>query len=62
MQATDLRGGAAMVIAALAAEGESTIGAIEHIDRGYEHIERVLSGVGGQIERVRREAPEKNDT
>ncbi|MGM9639353.1 MAG: UDP-N-acetylglucosamine 1-carboxyvinyltransferase [Butyricicoccaceae bacterium] len=62
MQATDLRGGAAMVIAALAAEGESTIGAIEHIDRGYEHIERVLSGVGGQIERVRREVPAKNDT
>lgn len=49
--ATDLRGGAAMVIAALAAEGSSVIGDIEHIDRGYERIEDVLSAVGVLIQR-----------
>jgi len=49
MKATDLRGGAAMVIAALAAEGISEIGDVHHIDRGYERIEEVLSSVGAQI-------------
>ena len=49
MKATDLRGGAAMVIAALAAEGTSEIGDVHHIDRGYEKIEEVLSSVGAQM-------------
>jgi len=61
MLATDLRGGAAMVIAALAAEGASTIGEIHHIDRGYEHIERALSSVGAAIRRERPEEDENND-
>ena len=39
-EATDLRGGAALVIAAMAAEGQSEIGKVHHIDRGYEKIER----------------------
>lgn len=51
MMATDLRGGAAMVIAALAAEGESTIGEIHHIDRGYEKIEDALTSVGADVTR-----------
>ena len=51
VQATDLRGGAALVIAALAAEGESRIGEIHHIDRGYQAIERVLSSLGADIRR-----------
>lgn len=51
MMATDLRGGAAMVIAALAAEGESTIGEIHHIDRGYEKIEDALTSVGAMVTR-----------
>lgn len=47
----DLRGGAALVVAALSARGESQISNIWHIDRGYENIEGVFSGLGGQIYR-----------
>ncbi len=50
--ATDLRGGAALVIAAAAAEGESRIGKVFHIDRGYEKIEESMSGLGVDIKRV----------
>lgn len=49
---TDLRGGAALVIAALAAQGESVIGEIRHIDRGYDSIESALSSLGASIKRV----------
>jgi len=49
VQACDLRAGAAMVIAALAAEGTSEIECIHHIERGYEDIVRKLSGIGGDI-------------
>ena len=49
---TDLRGDAALVIAALAAEGESTIREIGHIDRGYEKIETDIAGLGGVIRRT----------
>jgi UDP-N-acetylglucosamine 1-carboxyvinyltransferase len=49
---TDLRGGAALVIAALAAEGTSTIREIHHIDRGYEKIEDRIAGLGGSIRRI----------
>ncbi|MBE6720226.1 MAG: UDP-N-acetylglucosamine 1-carboxyvinyltransferase [Ruminococcaceae bacterium] len=48
---TDLRGGAAIIIAALAAEGDSQIYKIHHIDRGYENIERQLSLLGADIRR-----------
>lgn len=51
VDAPDLRGGAALVVAALAAEGVSKIGGIEHIDRGYEKIEEVLSNLGARIKR-----------
>ena len=47
----DLRGGAALVVAALCARGESQISNIWHIDRGYENIEGAFSGLGGQIYR-----------
>lgn len=50
--ARELRGGAALVIAALAAEGESEITGTEYIDRGYEEIERCISECGGIIKRV----------
>lgn len=53
--ATDLRGGAALVIAALKAEGESTISYIEHIDRGYESIENNLALLGADIKRIKNE-------
>lgn len=51
VEATDLRGGAAMVIAALAAEGSSKIGGISHIDRGYEKIEEAVAALGGMMSR-----------
>ncbi|MEG1870102.1 MAG: UDP-N-acetylglucosamine 1-carboxyvinyltransferase [Oscillospiraceae bacterium] len=49
VKCTDLRGGAAMVICALAAEGISTITEISHILRGYESIEKNLQGLGASI-------------
>ena len=51
--ATDLRGGAALTIAALGAEGESRIGGLTHIDRGYRSLEKDLSALGASIRRVR---------
>lgn len=51
--APDLRGGAALVVAALAAHGESRIGEIWHIDRGYEKLEDSLSRLGAQITRIK---------
>ena len=50
--ATDLRGGASLVIAALAAHGESSIGALEHLDRGYAHLEQQLRALGAACERT----------
>lgn len=49
---TDLRGGASLVIAALSADGVSTIGDIYHIDRGYEKIENNLALIGADIKRI----------
>ncbi|MDO4391213.1 MAG: UDP-N-acetylglucosamine 1-carboxyvinyltransferase [Clostridia bacterium] len=50
--ASDLRAGAALVIAALAAEGESTISQIHFIDRGYEFLEQKLRALGADITRI----------
>ena len=55
VQCTDLRGGAALCVAALAAEGESRIMRIGHIDRGYESLERDLSALGADIVRIETE-------
>ncbi|HRR76813.1 MAG TPA: UDP-N-acetylglucosamine 1-carboxyvinyltransferase, partial [Ruminococcus sp.] len=52
VEATDLRGGAAMAAAALAAEGTSEITRICHIDRGYEKFEESIKAIGGEICRV----------
>ena len=52
VRCTDLRGGAALCVAALAAEGETRIAEIGHIDRGYERIERDLRALGAEIERI----------
>lgn len=52
VKATDLRAGAALVLAALAAQGESIISNVHFIDRGYEDLEQTISGLGGQIERL----------
>jgi UDP-N-acetylglucosamine 1-carboxyvinyltransferase len=51
VSAPDLRGGAALVLAGLAAEGETTVNHIVHIDRGYDGFERKLSGLGALIRR-----------
>ena len=49
---SDLRASASLVLAALVAEGETIIDRVYHMDRGYEHIEEKLSGVGAQIQRL----------
>lgn len=51
VEATDLRGGAALVLAALVAEGRSALSQVCHIDRGYENIEQVLTSLGANIKR-----------
>jgi len=53
LQCTDLRGGAAMCIAALGAEGVSEITSIKHIQRGYENFDKNLSHLGAKITRSR---------
>ncbi len=50
--ATDLRAGAALLLAALAADGESVIRRIDHLDRGYENLEQKLARLGADIQRV----------
>ena len=52
VRATDLRAGAAMILAGLVAEGETRIGDLHHIDRGYEDIVEKLKNLGADIERV----------
>ena len=52
IMATDLRASASLVIAALAAQGESTVDRIYHLDRGYEHMEDKLRSLGADIVRV----------
>jgi UDP-N-acetylglucosamine 1-carboxyvinyltransferase len=51
--ASDLRASASLVLAALVAQGESTIDRVYHMDRGYERIEEKLAGAGAQIQRVK---------
>ena len=53
VQASDLRASASLVLAGLAARGETIIDRVYHIDRGYEKIEEKLRAVGANIERVR---------
>jgi len=53
VMATDLRASASLVIAALAAEGETCIDRIYHLDRGYDRMESKLSAVGADIQRVK---------
>ncbi len=53
VMATDLRASVSLVLAALAAEGETVVNRVYHIDRGYERIEEKLSACGAHVERVR---------
>ena len=52
VRAADLRGGAALVVAALGAEGESAVSGVRHMDRGYQSLEGDLSALGASIRRV----------
>ena len=52
VRALDIRSGAALILAALAADGKTEIRDIFHVDRGYENVETKLRGLGVQIERV----------
>lgn len=51
--ASDLRGGAGLLVAALGADGESTLEGVRYIDRGYENIEEIFALLGGKIARQR---------
>ena len=53
VETTDLRAGAALVIAGLVAEGVTMVSGAENIDRGYEKMVEKLRGVGAKIERLR---------
>ncbi len=52
VEAMDLRGGAALVVAGLSAIGDTMIGGVNHIDRGYEHIEETFKSLGANIKRI----------
>ena len=54
VNAPDLRGGAALIVAGLGATGETVVDGIRHIDRGYENIEVTLSKLGADIKRIDR--------
>jgi UDP-N-acetylglucosamine 1-carboxyvinyltransferase len=53
VMATDLRASVSLILAGLAAEGETVVNRVYHLDRGYERVEEKLSAVGARIERVR---------
>ncbi len=52
VMATDLRASVSLILAGLAAEGDTTVSRVYHLDRGYEHVEEKLRAVGAIIERV----------
>ena len=52
VMATDLRASVSLILAGLAAEGETVVNRVYHLDRGYEHVEEKLGAVGARIERV----------
>jgi UDP-N-acetylglucosamine 1-carboxyvinyltransferase len=56
VMATDLRASVSLVLAGLAAEGETVVNRVYHLDRGYERIEERLAACGAQIERLRANA------
>jgi UDP-N-acetylglucosamine 1-carboxyvinyltransferase len=53
VMATDLRASVSLVIAGLAAEGETIVNRVYHLDRGFERLEEKLSSCGAEIERLR---------
>ena len=55
VMATDLRASVSLILAGMAAEGETVVSRVYHLDRGYEHVVGKLSGVGAKIERIKRQ-------
>ena len=53
VMATDLRASVSLVLAGLAAEGETVVNRVYHLDRGYERLEEKLAACGAQIERLK---------
>ena len=53
VMATDLRASVSLILAGMAAEGETVVNRVYHLDRGYEHVVRKLSGIGAKVERVK---------
>src|SRR6185295_16058204 len=53
VMATDLRASVSLVIAGLAAEGETVVNRVYHLDRGFENLEAKLAGCGAQVVRIR---------
>src|SRR5690606_4202421 len=53
LMATDLRASASLILAGLAAQGETWVNRVYHLDRGYENLEQKLSALGAIIERVK---------
>jgi UDP-N-acetylglucosamine 1-carboxyvinyltransferase len=53
VMATDLRASVSLILAALAAEGETIVSRVYHLDRGYEHVEDKLGACGAKIERIK---------
>ena len=56
VMATDLRASSSLVLAALAADGESVVSRVYHLDRGYEHLEEKLAACGARVEREKEPA------
>ena len=52
VMATDLRASVSLILAGLAAEGETVVNRVYHLDRGYEELEKKLSAVGARVERI----------
>ncbi len=61
VQATNLRAGASLVVAGLAAQGRTYLGGVEHVERGYEHLEEKLRSIGAKIERTPGEFDDRKD-
>jgi UDP-N-acetylglucosamine 1-carboxyvinyltransferase len=53
VMATDLRASVSLILAGLAAEGETVVSRVYHLDRGYERVEEKLRGIGAHIERIK---------
>jgi UDP-N-acetylglucosamine 1-carboxyvinyltransferase len=52
VMATDLRASVSLIVAGLAATGETIVNRVYHLDRGYEAVQRKLAGVGADVERI----------